>query len=114
MRNNYTYDDLTPEQLKTANGCGSSFWMAAMFRLPRCLFPRISKACDCHDIGYQNGDPDDLDEKYALDAQLVEDIREIARKSGSVTRWYKMGIADLIEFALSTKLSEKCWKEASK
>ena len=114
MRNNYTYNDLTPAQIKTANGCGSSFWMAAMFRIPRWAFPRISKACDCHDIGYQSGNPNDLDEKYALDAQLVEDVREIARESGIMTRWYKMRIADLIEFALNTKLSEKCWMEASK
>lgn len=114
MNDNYTYSDLTPGQLKRANGCGSSYWLAAVFRLPRFLFPRISKACDCHDIGYQNGDPDDMDEKQALDAQLVEDIRCIARECGWIRRKYLMGVSNLVEYALDTKLSAMCWREATK
>lgn len=114
MNDNYTYADLTPGQLKKANGCGSSFWLAAVFRLPRFLFPRISKACDCHDVGYQSGRPWDIYEKQALDAQLVEDIRGIARERGWVLRKYLMGVSNIVEYALDTKLSEMCWREAAK
>ncbi len=111
MKENYQYPDFSQEQIKSANGCGSSFWLAMPFRLPRLLFPGISKACDCHDIGYSETGPE-IEEKWALDAQLVEDIRVIARRSGWFMRRVKLKIADLVEYALDTKLSEKCWRAA--
>ena len=114
MNDNYQYTDLTDKQKKKVNGCGSSFWLAVLFRLPRCLFPLISRACDCHDIGYQETGLN-LAEKWALDAQLVEDIREVARRSSNpFVRWWKFRISDLVEWALDTKLSEMCWRAAKR
>lgn len=109
MKQNYQYSDLTPDQLRRTNGCGSSFLPAVLFRLPRFLFPGISKACDCHDIGYQL--PGTLNDKYAHDAQLVEDFLEWSRAGGGwFTRAWRFKVAHLVWWSLDTKLSEACWE----
>jgi hypothetical protein len=113
MDSNYRYSDLTPDQLKRSNGCGSSFLPAAMFRLPRFLFPRISKACDCHDVGYQI--PGTLEDKWAHDAQLVEDFLEWARAGGnSVVQAWRFKVAHIVWWVLDTWLSELCWRWAQR
>lgn len=111
MKPNYQYSDLTPDQLRRSNGCGSSFLPAVLFRLPRFLFPKISQACDCHDIGYQQGGS--LADKQAIDDQLVEDFLDWSR-SGKfwIVRKWRFGLTRIIELALETKLSEMCWKAA--
>jgi hypothetical protein len=109
MKENYRYGDLTYVQLEQSNGCGSSFFLAFMFRLPRCLFPKISRCCDCHDIGYPLAKT--IEEKQALDDQLVEDFLEWARAGNNwfVRRW-RFGVANVVWWSLDTALSEMCWR----
>jgi len=102
--------DLTQEHLKLVNGCGSSFWLAYPFRIPKFISKDFWCACNCHDINYQNVST--LDDKYQADDKLYDDMYYSAFHSPIWQKYLKIKIADFVYWCLSTKLSQICFEKA--
>ena len=117
--------ELIPEQLVTTNGCGSSYWAAWVFRIPRWMSAPFTRCCDRHDIRYQEGD-------YTLDADPAGEGRSYVKL---ITKehhddelyncWYyaafqgpkwKRGVllrmADIGYWMLNSRLSDACYLRA--
>jgi len=89
------------------NGCGSSYWLAAPFRIPRWLSPGWNCCCDTHDIQYtyQAG-------KDHADKMMIECLEKNTERSPWWQRPIKRQMIKVVRFALSTKLSQMCYEEA--
>ena len=102
-----TCKDLTIEELKTTNGCGSSYWLAWVFRIPKFIWPGAYRCCNRHDLRYQN-----KEDKQRSDDELYDCWYYSAFHGPEYLRGFRLKIADLGYWALNTKLSNHCYKEA--
>jgi hypothetical protein len=106
---------ITVEQLNTTNGCGSSFWLFWIFRIPKWFSKDFYCSCCCHDLKFQDKTKLDLEYKYQADDQLYDDMYYSAYHDNSVIKkWLKIKIADLTYSLLATEASELCWYEAKR
>lgn len=96
--------DLTDNQMKLTNGCGSSYWLVWLFRVPKWLSEKMFCCCGCHDYQYLM-----QKDKEIADLELKACIYYNAFKSPKYQRWAKIKIANLIYWALNTKMSQKCY-----
>lgn len=96
--------DITPEQLKTTNGCGSSYWLAWIFRIPKWISKKLYCCCGCHDIQYQ-----EMRDKEVSDLELRACVRHSALNGPWWQKWIKWKTGDLMFWALNTKLSMECF-----
>lgn len=101
---------LTQEQLKTTNGCGSSFFLARFFRIPKWVSSMFWKCCNRHDIRYQEGMF--LEEKQRADDELLDCMYYSAYHGKRWKRWFLLKIADITYWCLSTRLSDMCFSTA--
>lgn len=102
---------ITEEEMKTTNGCGSSYWLAYIFRIPKWFSHPIWCACNKHDIKFQNCTT--LDEKKIADLELIAAIEwDGYNDPRPFMRWLKLKIAEKVEWCLNTKLSERCFVKA--
>jgi len=101
---------LTQEQLNNTNGCGSSYWLAWIFRIPKFISYDIWCACNYHDYAYSNSKT--LKEKEIADDKLYDAIYYSAFHSPNWQKPFKTLIADLVYWALSTKLSNLAFEKA--
>lgn len=102
---------LTPEQLATTNGCGSSFFFARPFRIPKWLgFDRV---CRTHDYSYSTGKT--LEEKYEADDELYNAMMyDSFHTKNKIMKAIKIQVTELTYYCLSTKLSDTCFMKAAK
>ena len=98
---------LTSEQLKTTNGCGSSFWLARPFRVPKWISRQFWACCNRHDIRYQKGK--NLAQKYQADDELYDCMYYSAYHGPRWKRWFLLKMADFTYWCLSTRLSFMCF-----
>lgn len=98
---------MTAEEKRNANGCGSSYWIVSWFRLPRFVSPTISSYCDCHDAMWKRQWP-----KETADRILYENIMRNSESSPWWQRWAKREFADIVKWALGTRLSQVCYAKA--
>jgi len=104
--------ELSADELKTTNGCGSSYPAAWIFRIPKWLSNSLFRCCNRHDIKYQLGMS--LKEKHLADDELLDCIYYSAYHGSRYTRYVKTCIADIVYLCLSTKLSDICFTRAGK
>ena len=102
---------LTEEELKKTNGCGSSYWAAWIFRIPKWFSKEFYCACCRHDKAYTEGKS--LIDKYKADDNLLDEMYYSAFHSNFIMKRIKLKLADLTYYCLSTKLSDKCFMQAS-
>jgi hypothetical protein len=96
--------ELTKSELRQTNGCGSSYWMARIFRIPKWISKHFTRCCNRHDLRYFNS----YDKAFA-DDELYNCMYYNAFHSPRWQRWYKCKLADLTYWALSTRLATKCY-----
>ena len=101
---------LTKEQLKTTNGCGSSYFLARPFRIPKWISKSFFNCCNFHDVGYTNNTV--LINKWEADDNLLNCMYYSAFHSSWWQKRIKLKVADFVYFCLSTKLSDKCFEKA--
>jgi len=106
----YECVELTPEELKTTNGCGSSYWVAWIFRIPKWLSKAFFRCCNRHDLGYQKGLT--LEQKQRHDDELLDCMYYSAFHGPWYQKGIKLKIADIAYWCLSTWLSTKCFIKA--
>jgi len=99
--------ELSEEQLKTTNGCGSSYWMAWIFRVPKWVSKSFFRCCNRHDIKYQS-----KVEKAIADDELYDCMYYSAFHGPLWQKNIKITFADLIYLCLNTKMSNVCFKKA--
>lgn len=99
--------ELTKEELKNTNGCGSSYWLAWIFRIPKWIWPGGFRCCNRHDVRYQN-----KEDKEHADDELLDCWYYSAFHGPRIFRFIRLKIADLGYWALNTKLSNLCYKKA--
>lgn len=99
--------ELTPAEQKTVNGCGSSYWLASIFRIPSWASKKLTKCCDRHDIRYQHHE-----NKQDADWELYNCMYYSAYHSPPWQKWIKIKLADLTFRCLNTELSQTCYREA--
>lgn len=104
--------ELTPKQLKTTDGCGSSSWFARPFRIPRWASKAFFRCCNRHDIRYQT--EDEFEEKCRADDELLDCMYYNAYHSPWYQKWIKLKIADFVYWCLDTKISDWCFTAAKK
>ena len=102
--------ELTENERKTTNGCGSSYWLAWPFRIPKFVSKSFYCACCCHDIAYSKGRT--IEDKHRADDNLKDDMYYSAYRSNRFQKYIKLRVADLVYWCLSSKLSDKCFKKA--
>ncbi|MBF0414121.1 MAG: hypothetical protein HQK70_15630 [Desulfamplus sp.] len=103
---------ISDADLATTNGCGSSYWLAWIFRIPKWFSHEFYCACAEHDILYQEGVW--LSDKIFADNLLISKLYESAINDNSFIRAeIKFLVIEIIAFALSTKLSELCFIKAN-
>jgi len=100
-----TCKGLTKEELKHTNGCGSSYWLARPFRIPDFVSKAFTRCCDFHDISYQN-----QEDKDRVDDELLDCWYYNAYHSPKGQRWWKLKLADLGYWAITSKLSGVCYR----
>jgi len=103
-------DELTPKQLKTTNGCGSSYWAVWIFRIPKWVSKAFFRCCNRHDIMYQYGMT--KTDKEMADDEIYNCMYYSAYHGPWYQRWIKTKTADFVYWCLNTKLSQKCFKKA--
>lgn len=101
---------LTQEQLNISNGCGSSFWLAYIFRIPKFISQEFYCCCNFHDVNFINGTT--IQEKQIADDKLYDCLYYSAYHSPNWQKWFKIKIADLVYWCLSTKLSDIAYEKA--
>ena len=107
-----TCKELTPQELKITNGCGSSFIFARPFRIPKWISRQFWRCCNRHDIRYQRGvDPV---EKAMADDELLDCMYYSAFHGPWWNRWILLTVADLTYWCLGTWLSDWCFHVAGK
>lgn len=100
---------LTPEQLATTNGCGSSYWLASMFRIPKWL--GFHDRCNTHDYAFSIGKT--LEEKYEADDELYNAMMyDSFHTKNKIMKAIKIQVTELTYYCLSTKLSDTCFINA--
>ena len=103
---------ISDADLATTNGCGSSYWLAWIFRIPKWFSHEFYCACAEHDLLYQEGVF--LHDKIFADNLLITKLYESAINDPNILRaWIKFIVVDVVAFALSTKLSELCFFKAN-
>ena len=98
--------ELLPKELQFTNGCGSSYWLAWIFRIPKWSWQGAWRCCNRHDVRYQN-----QEEKERADDELYDCWYYSAMKGSKWVRGFRLRIADLGYWALNTKLSDSCYKK---
>jgi len=101
--------DITEEDLATTNGCGSSYWLVWVFRIPKFISKSLYCCCGCHDMQYQR----QID-KVVVDLELIACVRNSALSSPCWQKHMKWIAGDLMYFALNTKLSQSCYRKVVK
>jgi len=102
---------LEKDKLLLTNGCGSSYWLAWIFRIPRWFSGEFWCICNYHDIFYQEGET--IEHKQYADDLLYDSMYYSAYKDPNILRKrVKILIADIAYWCLSTKLSEQCFISA--
>lgn len=104
--------EVTKEQLKTTNGCGSSAWFAWPFRIPRWISKAFFRCCNRHDIRYQVGTT--IANKWFADDELLDCMYYNAFHSPWWQRCIKIKVADLVYWCLGTTISKWCFKKAGR
>jgi hypothetical protein len=104
-------EGITDDELKTTNGCGSSYWLAWIFRIPKFISHNFFCCCAFHDLKFQHNNK--IEEKHKADDALYDCMYYSAYRSPIWQKWIKTKIADLTYWALSTKLSDICFLKAS-
>jgi len=99
---------LTEKQMKAGNGCGSSYWLAWIFRIPKWVSKDFYCACQCHDAAYQAHKG--LFEKWQDDDMLLDNMYYSAFHSPWWQKWIKLKTADFVYWCLSTSLSDYCFQ----
>lgn len=98
-------------ELKKTNGCGSSYWLAWIFRIPKWVSKDFWCACNCHDLYFQEYVT--LEKKQYADDLLYDLFYYYSYKDKIIWRRnIKTKIADIVYLCLSTKLSEICFLKA--
>lgn len=103
-------EGISKEELKLSNGCGSSFWLAYVFRIPKWLSHAFFCCCSTHDILYQLGKT--IKEKHVADDTLYDCMMYSAFHSPPHQKKLKILLAELVYWALSTKLSDIAYQKA--
>ena len=103
-------NELTKEELKTTNGCGSSYWVAWIFRIPKWLSRMFWRCCNRHDVKYQAGKS--IGTKQRADDELYDCMYYSAYHGPRWKRRLLLALADFTNWCLSTKLSDKCFMAA--
>lgn len=103
-------EGISKEELNTTNGCGSSFWLLWIFRIPKWVSYRIWCRCNCHDTKFSKGKT--LEDKYRADDNLYDGIYYDAFHSPPHQKKLKILLAELVYWALSTKLSDIAYQKA--
>lgn len=106
-----TCRELTAAELVTTNGCGSSYWLARPFRIPRWISAAFFRCCNRHDIRYQF---DTLTiRKERADDELFDCMYYAAFHGPAWKRPILLALADLTYWCLGTWLSNLCFKVAA-
>lgn len=103
---------ITPEQLKTTNGCGSSAWYAWIFRIPQWLSHDLYCKCGCHDLGYQDKTQISWEHKRIKDVALVDSLYDSAYMGPVWQCSIKVVVAEVVWWCLNTWLSKLCYLAA--
>ena len=107
---NMKCEGVTEKQMQAGNGCGSSYWLAWLFRIPKWVSHDFYCACQCHDAGYQAHKT--LLKKFMDDDLLFDNMYYSAFHSPGWQKWIKIKVADFVYWCLSTKLSDYCFLNA--
>ena len=99
--------DLRKHHTESVNGCGSTYWMAWIFRIPKWVSKKLFCCCSCHDLQYEW-----RDDKEKADLDLRACIRHMALTGRKWLKWITWKTGDLIYWALNTNLSKKCYNKA--
>ena len=100
---------LTPGQIATTNGCGSSYFLARPFRIPKWL--GFHCLCQIHDYAYSTGST--LEEKYEADDELYNAMMyDSFHTKNKIMKAIKIQVTDATYWCLSTKLSDACFIKA--
>ena len=103
--------ELTQEQLNQTNGCGSSFWLFWLLRIPKWFSQEFYCACCCHDLRFTNGEA--LEQKYEADDKLYDDMYYSAfHDKSKIMKLIKLKVADITYYFLNTQLSNIAYKKA--
>lgn len=106
-----TCKGISEEELKTTNGCGSSYWIAWLFRIPKWFSHEFYCACCKHDLKFQR--EVSLQEKRKADTMLIQELCDSARLDSNLIRarikWF---LIDIVIVLLDTKVSEWCFYKA--
>ena len=100
-----TCKELTKEELKCTNGCGSSYWLARLFRIPDFVSKAFTRCCNFHDRSYAK-----QENKNRADDELLDCWYYDAFHSPKWQRWWKLKLADLGYWAITSKLSDVCYR----
>jgi len=104
--------ELTPEQLKITNGCGSSYWAVWIFRIPKWVSKQFWRCCNRHDLHFQSGKSIII--KWSADDELYNCMYYSAYHSPPWQKYWKLKLADFIYKCLGTKLSMLCFIKATR
>lgn len=104
-------DGIPDEKLALTNGCGSSYWLVWIFRIPKWVSKEFWCACNIHDIMYQEGTTIS-DKTYADNLLLDAMYKSIDYDRIYIRGLLKSTLAYIVAFCLSTRLSMSCFKAA--
>lgn len=106
-----TCKGIPEEKLKTTNGCGSSYWLVWIFRIPKWFSKEFYCACCKHDIAYQ--EEYTLEVKRRIDALLISEMCSSANNdTNKIRACIKWTLIDIVVIFLDTKASEICFNKA--
>ena len=97
--------ELTIEQLKNTNGCGSSYPLLWIFRIPKWMSRAFYRCCNRHDLSYQNQEG-----KNSADDELYNCWMYNAYHSPWWQKHFKIKIAEIGYAAITSKLSNTAYK----
>ena len=96
---------LTAAELKSTNGCGSSYLLLAWARIPF-LFRHC---CDRHDLRYQRAE-----DKDRADDEMLDCMYYAAYHGPRWSRGLKLIVADLAYLAITSSLSNICYAKGAR
>lgn len=97
-------EELTKEELKNTNGCGSSYWLVSWIRLPRWLSESFFHCCNRHDLRYQR-----QEDKAFADDELYDCWMYNAFHSPWWQRGWKIKLAEIGYWCLNSRMSDVCY-----
>ncbi len=101
--------ELTLEELKGTNGCGSSHWLLQVFRIPKWLSKGLFRCCNRHDLRYGN-----LEDKAFADDELYDCWMYVCMHSGWFKRLWMYPVIEAGYAAVTSKASELAYNKCIK